>query len=92
MLVVKVELHPFGDSNRAKTIETMKIWNDSVLPDDEGNYKYGFSVDNIAPFMNEDKTGLNTDTKEVKGELHGYDRKQNVWNLVKETLTEALKK
>ena len=86
MLRVTVELVPFGYEDRKRTLETMEIWNDGVFPDDQGNYKYGFKLQNIEPFIKDGRA--NHDKESYSGEIWGQDRKKNVWSLVRAILTE----
>ena len=83
MLRVTIELVPFGEESIKRTLETMEIYNDSVLPDENGEYKYYYKLDNIEPFIKNSK--LNKDREVYRGELW-LPTSCSVWSLIKDCL------
>lgn len=87
MLRVTIELIPFGDEDFKKEVGQMEVWHESHFPDEEGGYRYGYKLDNVAPFI---KGGeLNKEVLPAKGEIWGHDRKKNVWSLIKSILNKV---
>lgn len=74
MLRVKIELVPFGDETKAKTIGEMLIANDGTGTAEKGNYAAVVAPDewNGQPIM--------------YANLKNYDRKLSVWCLVQSLL------
>ena len=76
MLVIKVELHPWGDSTRAREVARMRIYNDGTGTPNVGNYggdvyRMPYNPELLRPKMTR------------HGSVARYARKSlHVWNLV----------
>lgn len=73
MVVIKVELWPYGDESKKRTLATGAIANDGTSDDNRyGNYNFDFSL---------------PDGKHMVGEVKGYSRvKHSIWQLIKMAL------
>lgn len=67
MLVIKVELWPFGDESRKKEIATAEIWNTGTGTLERGNYDSSFFSEGHGEFS---------------AQLNDHDRTENVWKLI----------
>lgn len=89
MLVIKIELWPFGDEERKVSIATSKIWNEgtgtSLSPTD---HAYGFEFKDLSDFTPEAHF---EPTAPIKGGICDHDRRRNVWELVMRCTKEAVK-
>ena len=73
MLIIKVDLHPYGDSSRQKTLAELHISNDGTGDDFYGNYSYTIWDGEQSALMGQ-------------GTIEGHARYRHVWNLVKACL------
>lgn len=93
MLAIKVELHPFGDADKAKNIGNLIIWNTGKGTREYGDYgvavlKEGVSVEEGRDIIRNKALDLDVEIDiEAHGTVKDYPRKLPVWELV----TEALK-
>lgn len=80
MLVIKVELWPYGDSRQAETIATGVIANDGTGTVEVGRYDALFAHGDVCP----------DDMKDVLGVAIGarttHRRRESVWRLVHKAL------
>lgn len=72
MIVVKVEIWPFGEESEAKEIGRMKIANDGTGSLGLGNYFFTINPQ--------------TDN-EVRGEVRNHQRQRGVWVLLQKCLS-----
>lgn len=80
MLLIKVELHPWGDASRAREIARMRIYNDGTGTPARGNYKADVY---IAGTQDARPDALFPHGKPTRhAELKDYPRRLHVWNLV----------
>ena len=85
MLVINVEIWPFGDQSQAKHLGTMLIANDVSGTEQSGNYKVKIYKRNHIP-LNFISTKYVLRTSEVKG----FARKRlSVWALICKALIAA---
>lgn len=80
MLVVTVELWPFGNESRKVEIARGEIWN-------KGNG--GQVTDYGASFFEDQNDRLNIPKLYVHADVDAHDRKQTVWSLVRKALVAA---
>lgn len=73
MLVVRVEIHPGGDSSHAREIDTLYVWNISALAD-ESDYLYRWS------------SRPSPEDTVADGLIIGHRRSDGAWELVRKIL------
>lgn len=83
MLVVKVELWPFGNETEKREIAIMRLWNDGMNVEDKLTWNYkGDSTYLAYPSRTE---------CHLEGRVNGYNRNNpNVWNLIKRMIDDML--
>ena len=74
MLRIKVELVPFGDESRTRSIGQILIANDGTGDSAVGNYKYSIT----------DASG------KIRGKLKGHAREKSVFSLLKDILNKSI--
>ena len=82
MLLVKLELHPYGDERLGRVLGEIRIANDGKGTEDWANYNV--LVTQLGP------PGCSEQDRRWKARVKGWHRKQNVWQLVRQALVEAL--
>ena len=87
MLVIRVELHPFGDSSQIREIARMALWNDGTGSPRLGNFK-GKTVDGDLQNDQMLATAIYRAEKGVGREAVVLEhlRKSHVWVLVAKML------
>lgn len=75
MLVIKVELWPFGDESKKREIAAAEIWNTGTGTIDKGNYDSSFFSDRHGEFY---------------AQLNDHDRTENVWKLISKLIEKGL--
>lgn len=79
MLMIRVELWPHGEHQLARTLATLRIWNDGTGTADVGNYKFNC---HIAP--------SSWGPEEMReGAVTKHDRKLSVWTLIGKAIRKA---
>lgn len=81
MIVVQVELWPFGAGEQRKIIASAVIENRGL--DVSGGYRY------IAELHNTAEPALQIPAREHSVEISGHDRRQSVWGLIQHVLSAA---
>jgi hypothetical protein len=76
MLVIKIELWPYGDETKAKELARMDLWNDGTLLGELGNYEAS-SVIHESPWGEMQRRG---------GKVLKHNRHHYVWSLVAKML------
>lgn len=82
MLVLKLEIHPNGDSSRKRTIGEALIYNDGGN-EDVADYQIAVSREGGFP----DFSAMQKDQIEREGRIQGFDRARGAWALVGEALS-----
>lgn len=77
MIVITVEIWPFGYKDNRRTLSTAHIWNDGTGTNEIGNY--GYRV------FDENNKIIN------KGVIKNYPRRLMVWNLIYRILRKVLR-
>lgn len=77
MLVVKIEIWPYGDEKAKREIANAKIWNTGTGTIEKGNYDSIFISDLHGEF---------------RANLKNHDRSLNVWKLVQKLISKGVGK
>lgn len=79
MIKIIVEIHPFGDASKARTVASMDLWNDGSGHGSVGNYE-AHSIIEPSPWNpNQEKRG---------GKVIDHPRMQPIWTLVFKMLSQ----
>jgi hypothetical protein len=84
MLIIRIELWPFGDEDRKKEIARMRIYNDGF-----GNLNYGHYVGEIWYGDSTKELDYAQANNNVKKQsiVKNWPRELHVWNLVQQMLS-----
>lgn len=75
MLIVKVELWPFGNEDEKEEIASAKIWNTGTGTLKSGNYNSIFNSNLHGQFSSQ---------------LNNHNRNKNVWNLISNLIQKGI--